>query len=239
MCAVAQWHLLGRLSELVDHEGAEQRGLEERAQRGRHAAQHQQTLVVVVIEPSRVQHLRQVRRDTTTHVTLYTQFQVKRTRANKLLQSLKNSVIQAEGTQNITYQSLLGTQRGATAKRDARDDKGERGPLGVDVEVVDIFEETGQVAGVLSGVAEDANQQPGASGDDDPVLLAGVEIAAVVVSGIVASDVLFWDLVYSEKNATHRNFRLPSRSEAISGKNLAYLFSRIHKTSSNQSHKTG
>jgi hypothetical protein len=55
-------NLLRGFAEFVHHEGAEHGGLEQRAQGGSHAAQHQQTLVVVLVEPSGVQHIGQVGR---------------------------------------------------------------------------------------------------------------------------------------------------------------------------------
>ena len=54
----------------MDHQSAEQRCLEERTQRRGHAAQHQQGLVVVVIKPSRVEHLGQVGTQSSSYVAL-------------------------------------------------------------------------------------------------------------------------------------------------------------------------
>jgi hypothetical protein len=66
-------HVLGRLSQLVDHQRAQHGGLEQRSEGRGHAAQHQQTLVVVVVEPSGVQLFREVCGQTTAHVALHAQ----------------------------------------------------------------------------------------------------------------------------------------------------------------------
>ena len=80
-----------------------------------------------------------------------------------------------------SHQSLLGTQRGASAQRDTGDGEGQGRPLGVHVEIIDVLEETRQVPRIGGGVADDAHQQACTARDDDPVLLAGVPVTAVLV----------------------------------------------------------
>jgi hypothetical protein len=62
--------LPGGFAELVDHHGAEHGGLEQRAQGGSHAAEDEQALVVVLVEPSGVQHFGQIGRQPAADVTL-------------------------------------------------------------------------------------------------------------------------------------------------------------------------
>ena len=62
------------------------------------------------------------------------------------------------------------------------------------MEIVNILEETRQGLGVRGEVADEAHQQPGATGNTYPVLLSGVPVTAVFVVVKVACHVLFRNL---------------------------------------------